>query len=216
MEDNYTKMNHSGMSDDIREFGKAFIVARKAFSTAKKESKNAFGGYNYADIDAIYFAVQDSLNAQDIWIVHMRKFINDLELLKIITEREVLYTRLVHAPSGQYVEDCCYLSSEKAGNQAKGSANTYMKKYAVLNLCGISTKDMDDDCAAEQKHIEENDNSGTITKAQFEELVAAMNTGKNAKWLRDAICKSNNLKKLGDMKASSFSGALTFAKKNAK
>ena len=63
----------------------------------------------------------------------------------------MLHTRLIHAPTGQFIQDTRPLKSEKPGNQAIGSANTYMRRYAVISLCALETAD--DDGEDERKYM---------------------------------------------------------------
>lgn len=151
MEDNYNPNSPFG----IQEFAKAFIIAKRSFKGTGKESKGH--NYTYANLDSVYGAVEEALNKNEIFIYHYAQYLGNNET--------VLNTRLMHAPSGQYIEDTRLLESEKPGNQAKGSANTYMRRYAVLSLCALSTAD--DDCADEETHI--NEKKSPIKKTEVED-----------------------------------------------
>lgn len=143
MENKYTSSGSSSMSGSIEHYALAFIKAKKQFTATGKHGRNEHQKYSYAKIEDIYSAVEPALMDNNIFIVHFAKIIDDKELLA---------TRLIHAPSGQFVEDLRVLRCEKPGNQAMGAANTYMKKYAVLSLCAIATED--DDGQEEERYIE--------------------------------------------------------------
>jgi hypothetical protein len=145
----WTRSNSRSQSDDIRQFGEAFIEACWDFKPTGKSGINTHNKSKYAKLEEIYEAVQKSLWKRKIAIWHNREWEEGLEFL---------VTRLTHVISGQYIQDKCLLESEKPGSQGKGAALTYMKRYAVLNLCAIPTEEFDDDGVEEQKHIEEQQN----------------------------------------------------------
>jgi ERF superfamily len=137
-----SRSNTTAMSDDIRALAQAFLLAKQEFLATGKSGKNTQFG-KYAKIEDIYHAVQDALGKNNIIIWHYAR---------PESGAEYLITRLVHVLTGQFLEDVRTLESEKPGNQAKGSANTYMKKYAVLSLCAIPTED--DDGEEERKYLD--------------------------------------------------------------
>ena len=63
------------------------------------------------------------------------------------------------------MQDMAPIENEKPGHQGHGAALTYMKKYAVLNLCAIATEE-DDDGEEEQRYIE----APRVSMTQAEEL----------------------------------------------
>lgn len=138
----FSPSNHPQRSDDIRQFLESFLIAKRKFKGVVENCKGNFG--KYADLEEVYEAVQEPLWDVNINIDHFRVAKED--------GNELLHTRLTHGPSGQFIEDTCFLTCDKPGNQAKGSSLTYMKRYAVLNLCGIAPKD--DDGQSEQSYID--------------------------------------------------------------
>jgi len=153
-------MKTSQMSDDIREFAKAFLIAKRLFTATGKDSQS--NRHKYASIDAVYAAVESALFDNNIFITHAAEYLGDNVV--------VLNTRLIHSLSGQFMQDTRLLVSDQPGNQAKGSANTYMRRYAVLSLCALSTED--DDGEDERKYIEKKkeDLSKVISSVQVREL----------------------------------------------
>lgn len=143
LEDIFTRSNSECMSEDIRQFGQAFLLAKAEFSATGADTRGNYGGY--AKIDAIYRAVEGPLMRNNISIWHMA----------IPKEGTMLlFSRLTHVMSGQYIQDVRIMESEKPGNQGKGAANTYMRKYAILSMCALSTED--DDGQEEDDHIQKN------------------------------------------------------------
>ena len=151
MDANFTPSGSPHMSEDVREYFKAFLKARVEFPKTGKSGTNTGQKYDYSKIEDIYNAVIPGLAKNDIAVWH---FAYPWEALSTMC---LLETRLIHQPSGQWVSDKRFLMCEKPGNQAIGIANTYMRKYAVLSLCGIATED--DDGEAEEQYIKEREQS---------------------------------------------------------
>ena len=149
----------AAMSEDIRAISGALLQAKKNFKATGKSGFHANQKWKYALLDEIYDAVEDALHEQSIIIWHGATFLYD-------SHKELLRTRLIHAPTGQWMEDLRLLESEKPGNQAKGSANTYMRKYAVLSLCAIAAED--DDCQSEEDYLHQQKSQECITAPQLE------------------------------------------------
>lgn len=194
----FSSSNTHHMSDDIRELAKAFLLAKMTMGGAKKESKS--NQHKYANIDAVYEAVEPALYSNNIIIWHFAERLDD--------EHSVLHTRLIHAPTGQYVQDTRALKSEKPGNQAVGSANTYMRRYAVLSLCALSTDD--DDGKSEQDYIDKTKNKQQtpkkITASQCTNLINFIENNPEydpEDWTKD-IKKQNRIKELDELTEAQY------------
>lgn len=192
------------MSDDIRELAQAFLKAKMRMGGAKKNAKSNL--HKYANLLAIYEAVEEALHEQNIFIWHFAEVLynnggSDSE--------SVLHTRLIHAPSGQFIQDTRPLKSEKPGNQAMGSANTYMRRYAVLSLCALETED--DDGEAERKYIEKRDRE-FITPEQVVELQECMKQMGIKNDTYQYILNRNGISDLAGLKRSQFNGLMRFIK----
>ena len=131
------------MSVDIDAYSSAMVSSRDDFKSMEKSGYNSHSKYYYAKIEDIYNAIIPALTKHGIQIDHFRFAITD--------GRELLITRLTHCKSKQFRQDSSWLDAEKPGHQAKGSALTYMKKYAVLNLCGLAPDEDDDAATADGK-----------------------------------------------------------------
>jgi hypothetical protein len=114
----YSTSETPSMSSDIRLLAQAFLLAKKEFSVTGLGGSNLHQKYKYAKLGDIYNAVEGALANNQIIIWHYAA---------LSEQGEILRTRLIHAPSGQFIEDARLLESEKPGNQGKGAANTYMK-----------------------------------------------------------------------------------------
>lgn len=196
------------MSDDIRQLAQAFLQAKMRMGGAKKNSKSNL--HKYANLFSIYDAVEQALHEQNIFIWHFAEVLSKGEGLDA---ESVLHTRLIHAPSGQFIQDTRPLKSEKPGNQAMGSANTYMRRYAVLSLCALETED--DDGEAERKYIEKRDRE-FIEPAQVVELQDLMKQMGIKNDTYQYILSRNSISDLAELKKSQFSGLMHFIKSQQK
>lgn len=181
------------MSEDITSLAAAFLVAKKEFIATGLGGTNAHQRYNYAKIGDIYNAVEHAFSKNNIIIWHYARPMDGIEYL---------HTRLIHTLTGQFVEDCRILESEKPGNQGKGAANTYMRKYALLSLCAITTED--DDSAEEERYISRHQSEQLLTDEQIKYLQNEIKSCKNSAQLYRNILNFNKIQDLSQLKASSF------------
>jgi hypothetical protein len=200
MEHAVTNSNTPAMSEDIRAIAAAFLLAKKEFIATGLGGTNAHQKYKYAKIEDIYHAIEAGLSKNNIIIWHFARPLEGIEYL---------HTRLVHTVTGQFIEDCRILESEKTGNQAKGAANTYMRKYALLSLCAISAED--DDGAEEESYISK---QHTISDDQLRSIQTAIKSASNATVLYSNILKFNKVQDLTQLKASSFESVKTYIVNN--
>lgn len=196
--------NTSSMSEDVRQIATAFLEAKKEFRATGLSGSNSHQKYNYAKIGDIYNAVEDALHKNNIIIWHFARPQD--------TGIEYLYTRLIHTLSGQFIEDCRIVESEKPGNQAKGAANTYMKKYALLSLCAIATED--DDGEEEERYMVKKNHEPSISEEQLLYLQGEIKSAANAKTLYNNILKFNKIQYVSDLKASSFESVKSYIANN--
>lgn len=170
-------------SESLTKYNESFLAAKKVFGKAFTSAQGEVGGgrkYEYAKISDIYQAVEEALHENSLYLTH--------QVIAIEVDRELLITTIMHV-SGEFIRDIRWNVSEKAGNQGKGSANTYCRKYAILCLCGLSTTD--DDGQEEQKFIEQQN-------AEQEKKLTQKITAEEAEEIK-SYCK-NELYKLTEQK----------------
>lgn len=202
MEQAIINSNTPAMSEDIRALATAFLLAKKEFISTGLGGTNSHQKYKYAKIEDIYHAVEAGLSKNNIIIWHFARPFEGIEYL---------YTRLIHTVTGQFIEDCRIIESEKQGNQGKGAANTYMRKYALLSLCAISTED--DDGAEEELYIARG-HAQQISDEQVKSLQAAIKSCSNGKALYENILKFNKINDLSQLKVSSFESVKSYIVNN--
>ncbi len=202
MEQIIINSNTPAMSEDIRSLAKAFRLAKKEFRPTGFDGDNKFQNIKYAKIGAIYKAVEDALSNHGIIIWHFKRP-NDAGL-------EYMHTRLVHDETGQFIEDCRITESEKPGNQAKGAADTYMKKYAVLSLCAIATED--DDGQEEEKYIDKKPE--LLVQDEITYLHNQLKSCANGKKLYENILRDNHIRNLSDLPFLRYEEIKSYIAKN--
>lgn len=204
MEQTIIKNYNPSMSEDIRAIASAFLLAKNEFRATGLGGINAHQKYNYAKIADIYHAVEGALSKNNIIIWHFARPEDGIEYL---------HTRLIHTTTGQFIEDCRILESEKPGNQGKGAANTYMKKYALLSLCAIATED--DDGEGEEKYVEKKKQGpDLLVKEEIEYLHAQLKACANGKLLYAAILKDNDIRALTDLPFASYAAVKSYIVNN--
>lgn len=195
--------NNAPMSEDIRAIAGAFLLAKKEFVVTGLGGTNSHQRYKYAKIGDIYHAIEDALSNNNIIIWHFARPINGIEYL---------YTRLVHTITGQFIEDCRILESEKTGNQGKGAANTYMRKYALLSLCALTTQD--DDGEEEERHINRQSSDHQISDNQLKSIQKDLTSSVNGLELYNHIKKVYRVNDISNLKSSSFESVKSYISDN--
>lgn len=176
-------------------------VAKSRFTKTGLRAVNQHQKYKYAKINEIYDAVEPALESVNIIIIHQREWFD---------QRFFLITRLFHTIAQQWIQDVAPIENEKPGNQGHCIAATYMKKVAVLNLCGIATEE-DDDTEEEQRYIEDREkNVPSISEAQEEYLLNLISKHPNKMDLWKAMSEKAQIKTLSDIKAGDFENAKMF------
>lgn len=193
----YTKSQCVCMSDYIDKFIVAYSAAKAACETIQKSGSNQ--GRGYAKYEDLSRAIIPACREKGLEIIHMRYPLN---------EKEVMCTRIIHRESGQWMQDVRYAESEKPGNQGKGAADTYSKRYALLALFGWPDNE-DDDGQSEQDHIATED-AAPITQEQLTELQSAIKACSNGNDLYRSILGKNSVKDLVELSVSEFKGAMFY------
>lgn len=184
------------MFNELKDYSSAFIEARKKMQGIENTGYNSFTKKKYRTLADVIKATVPFLLEQGIYVRNSIDFIN---------ERELLITRLVHAPSGQYDESKMVLIYEKVGNQERGAAITYAMKSALQALCGIA--DFDDDFVEEQPYYQQEKTVLPDQAKQLEELLLA---SKNPAAILRNILEFNKIKALAELPQGKFSSVKTY------
>lgn len=121
------------------ELFKALLKAQSEFVPAKKEAKNKFKGYNYADINSVLEVVRPILNKHGLVVTQAVHSSPHPEFHPIVV------TSLIHAESGQSVISPMTIPCDARDVQKLGAAITYARRYALVSLLSLEQEDPDGD-----------------------------------------------------------------------
>lgn len=201
----FSVSNSVSMSEDIRLLAVSMLKAKSKFRSTGKSGKNTGQGWKYATLEDIIDAVEIALAENEILLTHFARPLAE-------GNQEYLFTRIIHAPSGQWIEDMRKLETEKPGNQAKGGATTYMRKYAILSLCGIPTED--DDGESEHKHIEEKSGGFKSREYTMADIITLLASASNRGLLEANLKKFNGVSRIEDINPEKYPMVYNYINKN--
>lgn len=123
-------------SDNIALLATALVQAQPQVKTALMDSVNPFFKSKYADLGAVWDAVQDALKNHDLTVT---------QFPDAIGQEPALTTMLIHA-SGEWLSGTYPLmvTDKESTPQGYGSALTYARRYGLSAVMGVIA-DTDDD-----------------------------------------------------------------------
>lgn len=152
-------MSDKMQSEQINELASALAKAQGEILPAIKDSKNPFFKSSYADLSSVWTACKEPLSKNGLAVMQTMDFKEGTN---------ILITTLAHA-SGQWVRSFLPIMSEKNNAQGIGSAITYMRRYALSAMVGI-TCDEDDDGNESCKLPEKKKESPKVSREQAQEI----------------------------------------------
>lgn len=124
-------------SETTKELFKSLLEAKKSFQAIIKDASNPFHKSKYETINAVLEAIEPSLLERGL-VISQGQEIEALEY-----NRMVIVTRLTHAESGEWLETKASCALSKNDAQGVGSAQTYMRRYALKSLFCLASEDDD-------------------------------------------------------------------------
>lgn len=118
----------------------AFAKMQRELGKAKKSADNPFFKSKYADLKSVMEACDDALIANGF------SFSQGYGLEPV----PHVYTRLIHAESGQWFESQVPLIVSKEDPQGVGSATTYFRRYSIVSMLNLEQEDDDGNRASVQ------------------------------------------------------------------
>ena len=125
-------------SDTMAKLAPAIASALAEIHNASKDSKNPHFKSSYASLASVIDATKATLAGHGLVVVQAPGW-ND--------GRVTVTTRIVHA-SGEWIEATAEAPLPKADPQGVGSAVTYLRRYSLAALCGITQEDDDGETAS--------------------------------------------------------------------
>jgi len=147
-------------SDDIAEIAVALCKAQAVMGHAAKDSSNPFFKSKYADLASVIDASRKALTD------------NALTITQLPGKREGLCsldTMLIHS-SGQYMRSRLLMKPTKADPQGEGSCYTYMRRYAMSAIIGLTQDDDDANAASTKGSVSPIKGSANKTQAPDEPM----------------------------------------------
>lgn len=129
-------------SESVAKIIPAFLAAQIEFKNVAKEANNPFFKSKYADLPAVLAELVPNLNKHGICVVQSPA--------KNASGEVELTTTLFHE-SGEWLAGVASAKPSKEGPQEYGSVVTYLRRYALMALCGITGEDDDDGNLASRK-----------------------------------------------------------------
>lgn len=127
-------------SESIASLAAALSKAQSAIQPALKDATNPAFRSHYATLESVVEACRDSLAKNDLAVL---QFPCDHEA----ADRVALRTMLLHK-SGEFVEETVSTRITKCDPQGVGSALTYLRRYSLASIVGVTTTADDDGNAA--------------------------------------------------------------------
>ena len=132
-------------SDTIGSLAKALCTVQSQLEGARKDSLNPFFKSKYADLASVWDACRDLLGKNELAVVQTSSVIEGRDL--------VVDTTLMHS-SGEWISGQLAVHLVKQDPQGLGSAITYLRRYALSAIVGISPEDDDAEAATSRSKPE--------------------------------------------------------------
>ena len=149
-------------SEQINELVTALSKAQQEIGPAYKDTVNPFFKSKYADLSSVWSACKQPLTKNGLAV---------LQTVEYKDERMFLVTTLAHS-SGQWMRSCMPIISAKQDAQGIGSAITYMRRYSLAAMVGVTTEDDDGNSACEKQNV--HPRQELISDKQVQELKALL------------------------------------------
>jgi hypothetical protein len=165
-------------SGEIKDLATALSKAQGEYKPISFNRENPYFKSSYADLDAVVSAARPALAKYGLCIVQQTRINDD--------GATIIHTQLYHS-SGQWIEARNRIIPPKNDMQTYGSTLTYLRRYAIISLLGITVAgDKSDDDAEvamadtrgidvrgtslNTKYDPRKESFETITREQLEEL----------------------------------------------
>lgn len=176
----------------------ALAAAQIGMINAVTKTKNEFTNKDYADLASVLDAVRPHLSA------------NGIALFQVTEDQSAsvlgIRTVLAHGESGQTIQDVITMSPPKLDPQGIGSCRTYMRRYAILALCGIAGA-ADDDAEKTKARLEPSEVEKILYHA--DELFGGEHADDAVELMLKNVFSGEDAKVIGDIPAGQLDVAIS-------
>jgi hypothetical protein len=130
-------------------------------STVKKDSKNPFHKSTYASLSAHLDLCENVLDKNGLILLHT---------INGSYEKAILIASLYHVESGQWIKSYLPLPNPKNDSQGLGASITYMRRYSINSMLGLSAEDDDGETNSVRATKKETDLPKKISSQQVSSL----------------------------------------------
>ena len=136
-------MSHALQSESTKEIAAALAKAQSEMGHAHKDSKNPHFKSTFASLASVIDAVRESFGKNGL------SFTQTMALNEKSDGSEILLCTTLHHASGEWIRGFLPIVAEKQTPQAIGSAISYMRRYSLSSMAGLSQTDDDGEAASE-------------------------------------------------------------------
>jgi hypothetical protein len=142
--------------------GAAFIAAKLEFMPILKQAENDFFKTKYAELEDVLASVDPSLGKHGLFL-QQPTWVNQYGV-------QVLFTRIMHPESQQWLGSLAKLTPLKADPQGEGTVLTYARRYQAQTLLGVAAKDVDGAVASQAPKPPKREPSGRDWLAEAQKI----------------------------------------------
>lgn len=176
-------------SDQINELAAALSKAQGEMKNASKDGLNPHLKSKYATLGSIWDACREPLSKHGL---------SASQLISQEGESVFLTTILMHS-SGQWIKSTVSVIAGKPTPQALGSSITYMRRYSLASIIGVTAGD-DDDAEESQKYHSDQPEE-TISREQADAITDLVDEDAD---LMQRILAGYKVNKLTEIPAKNF------------
>lgn len=129
---------------ETSKLAKAMLAVQRDMQPATKDATNPFCKNKYATLNSVMDACRPVLNQHGIWLTQLPMPAPD----SLGPGHIGLLTKLTHVESGQWQSSFAVAPLPKDDPQGMGSALTYLRRYALTAMLGMTTEDDDGNAAS--------------------------------------------------------------------
>lgn len=133
--------------ENCHELWKALLKAQSELPAAKREARNEFKKYSYADINSVLEVVRPILNKHGIVVTQSVFSSACPECYPVVT------TTLTHAESGSSWSAPMTIPCDARDIQKLGAAVTYGRRYSLVSMLCLEQEDPDADDQVQRQQM---------------------------------------------------------------